>query len=114
MLRIAVVLEESEGGGFTASVPTLPGCFSEGETIEETMRNVREAIELIVEATEDDLIVAEGAIIKEILWRVFEEEAVTSGEQTAPGEPAAEPDPSPSPPRRRIIRPEQAKPRGAG
>ena len=35
----------AEEGGFWAEVPALPGCFSQGETIEETMENVKEAIE---------------------------------------------------------------------
>ena len=44
-----VVLEPSEEEGYTALVPDLPGCISEGETIKEAMANVREAIELYLE-----------------------------------------------------------------
>ena len=44
-----VVLEPSEEGGYTALVPSLPGCISEGEGIEDTMANIREAIELYLE-----------------------------------------------------------------
>lgn len=40
----AVVLEKDPEGGFIASVPALPGCFSQGETLAETRRNVKEAI----------------------------------------------------------------------
>lgn len=39
-----VVEKEAEGGGYTAYSPTLPGCFSNGLTIEEARRNIREAI----------------------------------------------------------------------
>jgi predicted RNase H-like HicB family nuclease len=38
-------LNKAEEGGFWAEVPALPGCYSQGETIEETMENVKEAIE---------------------------------------------------------------------
>lgn len=40
-----VILEPSEDGGFTATVPALPGCISEGDTVEQAMANIREAIE---------------------------------------------------------------------
>jgi predicted RNase H-like HicB family nuclease len=49
-MKLQVVLEPSEEGGFTASVPSLPGCISEGETREEALRNIREAIELVPRA----------------------------------------------------------------
>jgi predicted RNase H-like HicB family nuclease len=39
-----VVLEPSEDGGFTAHVPALRGCVSEGETEEQTLENIRDAI----------------------------------------------------------------------
>ncbi len=68
MIKIAVVLEKCEEGGFAASVPTLPGCFGEGETVEEALANIAGAIELHLEAIEDDLIVDDRAIVKELLW----------------------------------------------
>ncbi|CVK33347.1 type II toxin-antitoxin system HicB family antitoxin [Methanoculleus bourgensis] len=39
-------------GGFWAEVPALPGCYSQGETVEETLENIREAIEEHVETLE--------------------------------------------------------------
>ncbi len=45
-MKLRVVLEPSDEGGFTVYVPSLPGCISEGETEEEAMANIREAIEL--------------------------------------------------------------------
>ena len=47
------MIESCEEGGFHAWVPALPGCHSEGETEEETMRNIREAIELDLAPEED-------------------------------------------------------------
>lgn len=54
-MKLQVVLEPSEEGGFTASVPSLPGCISEGDTREDALRNIREAIELFLEPVDDDL-----------------------------------------------------------
>jgi len=46
--QIVIEKEEEEGAGYYAYSPTLPGCFSNGATIEEAKRNIREAIELHV------------------------------------------------------------------
>lgn len=54
-MRLTVVLEPSTEGGYTAYVPSLPGCISEGDDREEAMRNIREAIELYLESVEDDM-----------------------------------------------------------
>jgi len=48
-MNLRVILEPSEEGGYTAIVPSLPGCLSEGETREEALKNIREAIELYLE-----------------------------------------------------------------
>jgi predicted RNase H-like HicB family nuclease len=44
----------------------LPGCISEGETIEEALTNIQEAIELYLEPVEDDLVIEETALVQEI------------------------------------------------
>jgi len=45
-----VLLEpDEEVGGYVVTCPTLPGCYSQGETIQEAMVNIREAIELCLE-----------------------------------------------------------------
>ena len=54
-MNLQVVLEPSDEGGFTAIVPALPGCISEGDTFEDAMQNIREAIELYLEPIEDDI-----------------------------------------------------------
>jgi predicted RNase H-like HicB family nuclease len=54
-MKLQVVIEPSEKGGFTVYVPSLPGCVSEGETEQEAMQNIREAIELYLEPMDDDL-----------------------------------------------------------
>ena len=65
-MKIKVVLEASEEGGFTVYVPSLPGCISEGETEEEALANIREAIELYLEPVEDELFISNGKRIKEV------------------------------------------------
>jgi predicted RNase H-like HicB family nuclease len=65
-MRFKVVLEPSDEGGYTVYVPSLPGCISEGETVEEALRNIREAIELYLEPVEDDLVTESTALVQEI------------------------------------------------
>ena len=48
-MKLKVVLEPSDEGGYTVHVPSLPGCISQGETREEALVNIREAIELYLE-----------------------------------------------------------------
>jgi len=48
-MRLRIVLEPAEEGGYTVFVPALPGCISEGDTRDEALRNIREAIELYLE-----------------------------------------------------------------
>ena len=48
-MEIKIVLEKQDEGGFTVYVPSLPGCVSQGETIEEALKNIREAIELYLD-----------------------------------------------------------------
>ncbi len=48
-MRFTVVLEQEPDEGFVASVPAIPGCVSQGDTREDALRNIREAIELYLE-----------------------------------------------------------------
>ena len=63
-MKLNVVLEPSEEGGYTVHVPSLPGCISEGETVEEAMKNIQEAIELYLEPIDDDW--HAGALVQEL------------------------------------------------
>ena len=49
-----VVILEDESGGYVALVPALPGCHTQGDTIDEVVRNVKEAIELYLETLSDE------------------------------------------------------------
>ena len=43
------MVHDAEEGSYRVEVPALPGCYSQGETVEEALENVREAIELYLE-----------------------------------------------------------------
>jgi predicted RNase H-like HicB family nuclease len=47
--KYAVVIHQEPEGGFWAEVPALPGCYSQGETMDELMANIREAITGVLE-----------------------------------------------------------------
>ncbi len=65
-MKLKIVLEPSDEGGYTVYVPSLPGCISEGNTKEEAMANIKEAIELYLEPVEDDLTLSPDHEITEI------------------------------------------------
>ena len=53
MEKYAVVIHEDPQGGFWAEVPALPGCYSQGETMDEVMENVRDAIAGVLEVMKE-------------------------------------------------------------
>lgn len=66
MMKWRVVLEpDTETGNWSMWCPELPGCVSAGQTQQEALENIREAIELYLEASPIDL--APGAFLKEVL-----------------------------------------------
>jgi len=65
-MRLRVILEPSEEGGFTAFVPALPGCISEGNSREDALKGIEEAIRLYLEPVEDDKAFAANAEVVEL------------------------------------------------
>lgn len=65
-MKLQVILEPSDEGGYTAIVPALPGCISEGETREEALKNIEETVKLYRESVDDDLALARNAEVIEI------------------------------------------------
>jgi predicted RNase H-like HicB family nuclease len=65
-VKLKVVLEPSEDGGYTVYVPSLPGCISEGDTEKEALKNIREAIELYLEPVADELVSDANAKVLEL------------------------------------------------
>ncbi len=43
-MRHVILIPDLESGGYTVEVPSLPGCISEGDTVEEALANIKEAI----------------------------------------------------------------------
>ena len=60
-MNLKVILKPSEYGGFTVIVPALPGCISEGDTREDALRNIQEAIELFFDPVDDDALLSAEA-----------------------------------------------------
>lgn len=54
ILKYDVIFEEQPGGGYTVTVPSLPGCMSEGDTFEQAKENIADAIKLYVEDLDAD------------------------------------------------------------
>ena len=65
-MNLKIVFEPSDEGGYTVFVPSPPGCISEGDTREDAIANIREAIALYLEPVEDDLPLGAGAGVMEI------------------------------------------------
>lgn len=78
-MKFHVKIERDEDGFFLASVPALPGCYSDGETEEDARRNIQEAMELWLEAEDAKAVAAlpeaEQKILVEIAPRLLESEA---------------------------------------
>jgi predicted RNase H-like HicB family nuclease len=54
-MKIKVVFHKEDEGGFWVEVPSLPGCLSQGDTLEEAKKNIKDAIELWFKVTEDKI-----------------------------------------------------------
>ena len=54
MKEFDIVIIEDETGGYVALVPALPGCHTQGDTLEELMNNAKEAIDLYLETLDND------------------------------------------------------------
>jgi predicted RNase H-like HicB family nuclease len=66
-MNLRVVLEPSEDGGYTVTVPALPGCISEGDTRDEALANIQEAIRLYLEPVDDDAVASSSAEVVEVV-----------------------------------------------
>ena len=66
-MDIKVILEKQKEGGYTVYVPSLSGCISEGETIEEALKNIKEAVELYLEADDNEIIVYKDNVKSETI-----------------------------------------------
>jgi predicted RNase H-like HicB family nuclease len=65
-MKIGVVLEPSDEGGYTVYVPSLPGCISEGNTEQEALVNIQQTITLYLEPSGDQALAGQGACMVEL------------------------------------------------
>lgn len=65
-MKYLVTLREAEEGGYTVEVPALPGCISQGESYEEALANIREAIVAYLEELGDELNPNQQVLITEV------------------------------------------------
>lgn len=65
-MKLRVVLEPSDEGGYTVFVSGLPGCISEGDTRDEALTSIKEAIGLYLEPIEDEACCSEDAEVTEV------------------------------------------------
>jgi len=67
-MKFIVVLDPAEEGGFNVSVPALDGCFTQGESEEESLKNAKEAILCYLEGMEkiNEIKTKPGLIAKEV------------------------------------------------
>jgi predicted RNase H-like HicB family nuclease len=66
-MKLRVLLEPSEDGGYTVYVPSLPGCISEGNDVDDALRNIQEAIELYLEPIDDEGSDRDGVLVRELV-----------------------------------------------
>ncbi len=66
-MKYLVTLREAEEGGYTVEVPALPGCISQGDSYEEALANIREAIVAYLAELEDGLNPDQQVLITEVV-----------------------------------------------
>ena len=55
MVEFNVIIEKDEEGWYVASVPEIPGCYTQGKTIQQVLERIKEAIEVCLEADGEDI-----------------------------------------------------------
>lgn len=53
VLEFKVIIEQDENGWYVASVPELPGCYTQGKTLEQVRKRIKEVIELVLESDQE-------------------------------------------------------------
>jgi predicted RNase H-like HicB family nuclease len=67
-MKLKVIVHTAEEGGYWAEVPALPGCVSEGETLDEVLVNIREAAGGWIEVAADRVTVDPSSRVVEVEW----------------------------------------------
>ena len=56
LLNFTVLIEPDEDGIYVANVPDIPGCYTQGRTVEQAMERIREAIQVCLEADDEEIL----------------------------------------------------------
>jgi predicted RNase H-like HicB family nuclease len=65
-MKLKVVIHEAEEGGYWAEVPSIPGCATQGETFDELLTNIYEAVEGCLSVDIKDIAISEKDKVMEI------------------------------------------------
>lgn len=65
-MKLQAIVHEAEEGGYWAEVPAIPGCATQGETFEELLQNLHEAIEACLSVPVEPALSTDGARVVEI------------------------------------------------
>ena len=65
-MKLKVVVHEAEEGGFWAEVPGIPGCATQGESFDELLSNLYEAVESCLSVDVQDIVISEKDKVMEI------------------------------------------------
>ncbi len=67
-MKLKVVIHEAEEGGYWAEVPSIPGCATQGDTFDELLSNIYEAVEGCLAVDIDNIAMSENDKIMEIAF----------------------------------------------
>ena len=65
-MKLKVVIHEAEEGGYWAEVPSVPGCVTQGDSFDELLSNIYEAVEGCLSVDVKDIVVSKNDKIMEI------------------------------------------------
>ena len=66
-MKVKMIIHEAEEGGYQAEVPAIPGCATQGDTFEELLKNIYEAVEGCLSIDVEDIVVTNKDRIMEIV-----------------------------------------------
>ncbi len=66
-MKLKVLISEGEDGRFVVECPSIPGCISQGKTVEDALANIKEAIEGCIEVMEERVQAREGSRVMEVV-----------------------------------------------
>ena len=65
-MKLNVVIHEAEEGGYWAEVPAIPGCATQGETFDQLLKNIYEAVEGCLSVDVEDIEISANDLVMEI------------------------------------------------